>query len=159
MTSADAGTWDDAPAPPAWMRGSRSEIGLGSGQLRSGDGGGALPARHQHSKHGRCRVLRKPLDPLRDVPPLRLTLRSRIGVPFTLCTHNYPRYPRVIYYHWTRAATALRNSAMTSVDAGTLDEAQAPAAQVRRFPIEGGLLLLDKSSNSLFAYNDVAGRV
>jgi hypothetical protein len=32
----------------------------------------------------------------------------------------------------------------------------APSAMVRRFAVEGGLLLLDRSSNTLFAYNDVA---
>jgi hypothetical protein len=31
-----------------------------------------------------------------------------------------------------------------------------PASSVRRFPIEGGLLLLDRNSNCLFAYNDTA---
>jgi hypothetical protein len=30
---------------------------------------------------------------------------------------------------------------------------------VRRFPIDGGLLLLDQASNCLFAYNDTARHV
>jgi hypothetical protein len=34
-----------------------------------------------------------------------------------------------------------------------------PSALVRRFPIEGGLLLLDNFTNSLFAYNDTARHV
>jgi hypothetical protein len=31
-----------------------------------------------------------------------------------------------------------------------------PSLSVRRFPIDGALLLLDRGSNSLFAYNDTA---
>lgn len=34
-----------------------------------------------------------------------------------------------------------------------------PSALVRRFPIEGGLLLLHGGSNCLFAYNDTARHV
>ena len=37
--------------------------------------------------------------------------------------------------------------------------AEVPTAAVHRFDIDGGLLLLDKSSNTLFAYNEVARRV
>ena len=36
---------------------------------------------------------------------------------------------------------------------------EAPAASARRFDVEGGLLLLDTSANTLFAYNDVARRI
>src|SRR5947207_524818 len=34
-----------------------------------------------------------------------------------------------------------------------------PSPSVRRFPIDGGLLLLDQASNCLFAYNDTARHV
>jgi len=34
-----------------------------------------------------------------------------------------------------------------------------PAAAIRRFAVDGGLLLLDKNTNTLFAYNEVAGRI
>lgn len=36
------------------------------------------------------------------------------------------------------------------------DQAESPSTSVRRFKVEGGLLLLDQSSNTLFAYNDIA---
>src|SRR6185503_7900494 len=34
-----------------------------------------------------------------------------------------------------------------------------PATAIRRFAVDGGLLLLDKNTNTLFAYNEVAGRI
>src|SRR5262245_30745482 len=34
-----------------------------------------------------------------------------------------------------------------------------PSPSVRRFPIEGGLLLLDRAANCLYAYNDTARQV
>ena len=34
-----------------------------------------------------------------------------------------------------------------------------PAAAIRRFAVDGGLLLLDKNTDTLFAYNEVAGRI
>jgi Coenzyme PQQ synthesis protein D (PqqD) len=34
-----------------------------------------------------------------------------------------------------------------------------PSPSVRRFPIDGGLLLLDRASNCLFAYNDTARHI
>jgi Coenzyme PQQ synthesis protein D (PqqD) len=37
--------------------------------------------------------------------------------------------------------------------------AARPSPSVRRFPIDGGLLLLDRASNCLFAYNDTARHV
>src|SRR5882757_9726992 len=34
-----------------------------------------------------------------------------------------------------------------------------PSSSVRRFPIAGGLLLLDRAANCLYAYNDTARHV
>jgi Coenzyme PQQ synthesis protein D (PqqD) len=39
------------------------------------------------------------------------------------------------------------------------DRAGAPSRSVRRFPVQAGLLLLDTTSNTLLAYNDVAREV
>lgn len=45
---------------------------------------------------------------------------------------------------------------MSRADSRLRDRAEAPSTRVRRFKVEGGLLLLDQSSDTLFAYNDVA---
>jgi Coenzyme PQQ synthesis protein D (PqqD) len=45
---------------------------------------------------------------------------------------------------------------MADVELKLCERAGLPSPRVRRFEIDGGLLLLDASSNALFAYNDVA---
>jgi hypothetical protein len=48
---------------------------------------------------------------------------------------------------------------MTETASALSDRAGTPSLHVRRLPVRGGLLLLDTATNTLLAYNDVAGEV
>lgn len=48
---------------------------------------------------------------------------------------------------------------MTSTSSKLRDRAESPSATVHRFDVQGGLVLLDRSSNTLFAYNEVARHI
>jgi hypothetical protein len=48
---------------------------------------------------------------------------------------------------------------MSMAEGATRDKGARPSASVRRFNVEGGLLLLDASSSTLWAYNDGARQV